>query len=308
LHTLRIIIVMLSTPAAAAAAPRRRLHKRSRFIDDEAAQSGGDSGDDADEGTQGSLEDFIAEPSQAELARVGLVFESSDDDDPMAVLRNARPFARYRRMGADDSARRRPEARPVTPDPGDAALGMPEGAGGQFIALVKGCAWLDSAASLFDSDKSSDLLRRINAGYVQEKYRRQAKEAPARKPGEEVEQPGSLELTAVVDYCVHILTEQLHMLWAGGTHAPGEKVAGSLMRADPAHPAVCQLVSIRDAPLDLSTLLLSLVLAHPRNTRWQDLVLGRKMYRQADLIYLVQIKVRVACVCVLHRCASCCVC
>jgi len=80
------------------------------------------------------------------------------------------------------------------------------------------------------------------------------------------------------------------------------------MRADPAHPAVCQLVSIRDAPLDLSTLLLSLVLAHPRNTRWQDLVLGRKMYRQADLIYLVQIKVRVACVCVLHRCASCCVC
>ncbi len=130
----------------------------------------------------GSPADFIAEPTEDELAEAGLAFHSDDDDDPLAVLRNARPFQTYRRMGAaaaDNGApvqQRRREPRPSTPVFGAAAVASGDTAGiallqsehpcgvdPSFLATVSGCGWLSDVSLLHDADKSqslyADLLR-----------------------------------------------------------------------------------------------------------------------------------------------------
>ena len=76
------------------------------------------------------------------LQQAGLAFQSSDDEDPSAVLREGRPFARNRRMR---------EAKPPEPQIGLAAASGGRGgaagvaeledkAGASFLHLVSGCS------------------------------------------------------------------------------------------------------------------------------------------------------------------------
>lgn len=291
-----------------------------RFLDVEAGVSGaesggsdGDGGDAADADDLGSLADFIADPSPSELEQAGLVFHSSDDEgDPTALLRERRPFARFRAMhegshsppaaaaaaAALSSGRRVREPKPAAPVLGAASLAAGDGAGiaalaasgaePQFLHMVSGCSWLPDVSLLHDEKKSAELYAGILQGYAYEKMvRRQAKPPAALQP------PGQLELTAAVNYCAHILSARLGVLWAGGAPAPGEKAVGSLMRPLSASNNVfCEALTLHGEPLDLTQALLTLVLGHPLNHRWRDLVVGRKLYRHTELTYLVQLQVR----------------
>ena len=256
----------------------------------------------------GSLADFIAEPSSQEMAQAGLAFQSDDDDDALAVLRNARPFHSYRRMGAAAAAAasmplqrtRQRERRPddLHADNAAAESGDVEGMellrtvyGGQvdpsFIAAASGCgAWLTDVSLLHDSEQSRLLHEKVLQGYTYEKVvKRQGKTL-------DVEQAGAMELTACVDYCTHILSQLLGVLWSGGASTPGVQIAGSLMRPDPtSHGMACIELTMSGKPLELSTALLQLVLGHPANKRWRDMVVGRRFYQSNQLVFLVQTRV-----------------
>jgi hypothetical protein len=262
-------------------------------LDVEAAVSGsegeGGSGSDGPEDEDGgSLADFIAEPSAEELEQAGLVFQSSDDEDPTAVLREARPFARNRRMR---------EPKPSEPRIG---LAAGEGAGStagvselgdkaspSFLHLVSGCSgWLPDVSLLFDRERSETLYEAVLQGYTyHNEVVRKAKRTDIAR--------GSLELTAITAYCAHILTVRCGLLWAGGAPSPGSQVPGVLMRPHAQYPrVVCEEVKAHGDPLDLSTLLNGLVLGHPGNEHWRNLAVGRQLYKTHQLVYLVQSQVR----------------
>ena len=256
--------------------------------DEEDAHGAGGGGDSA---SLGSLADFIAEPSAAELEDAGLAFVSSDDEDPTAVLRERRPFARHRRM-------RQPA--PAVPQIGlagaaaggaAAAAGLSELAGTatpNFLHLVSGCSdWLPDVSLLFDQERSDALYQQVVKGY---NYNNQV--VRRAKKDDDIER-GSLELTAVTAYCVHILSQRCDLLWSGGAPTPGVQVPGVLMRPHRAHPrVVCEEVQAHGAPLDLATVLTGLVLGHPGNKHWKNLVVGRQLYKSHQLVYLVQSEVR----------------
>ncbi len=281
-------------------------------MDDEAdASACGSDGEEegvaaAVEESLGSLADFIAEPTEDELAEAGLAFHSDDDDDPLAVLRNARPFQTYRRMGAaaaDNEApvqQRRREPRPSTPVFGAAAVASgdtagiallqsehPGGVDPSFLATVSGCGWLSDVSLLHDADKSQSLYADLLRGYNYDKVaKRQAKSA-------DVALAGLQELTACVTYCTHILANRLGLLWSGCSPTPGMQMAGLLMRPDDAaNGMVCAEVTMHGKPLELSHALLQLVLGHPSNRRWRDIIFGRKLYKSTELIFLTQMQVR----------------
>jgi hypothetical protein len=265
-----------------------------RFLDVEADVSGSDNGSEADEGgsaSVGSLADFIAEPSAEELEEAGLAFVSSDDDDPIAVLRDRRLFARNRRMR---------EPKPAEPQIGLAAAsgGASVGAAGvaelaagtaspNFVHLASGCdGWLPDVSLLFDAERSESLYQQVLLGYNynNQVVRRAKKDASIER--------GNLELTAVTAYCVHILTERCGLLWSGGAPTPGVQVPGVLMRPHTDYPrVVCEEVKAHGVPLDLSTVLTGLVLGHPGNVHWKNLVIGRQLYKSHQLVYLVQSQV-----------------
>lgn len=251
------------------------------FLDAEAAVSGSDgSGDEGGSEAAGSLADFVVEPTAEDFEQAGLTFHSSDDEgDPTAVLRERRPFRRFRRQEAAAAA-------PVLPA-GIAALAARRDAvpGGSFLLLLQGCPWLPDTALLCDPAVSDALWAKVKAGYREEKARRQA------KPLQEEEEFGLLELPACVDYCAHILAVRLGLLWDGESATPGEKVVGTLMRPHSQHSAACELVTAHEKPLDLSTLLLSVVLEHPGNQRWRNLIMGRQLHKASVLPSLVQGKV-----------------
>ncbi len=288
-------------------------------MDDEADASNGSDGEEegvvaaavtADEESLGSLADFIADPTEEELAEAGLAFHSDDDSDPLAVLRNARPFQAYRRMGASAAAavdgapmqqQRRREPRPSTPVFGaaTAALGdsdgialllskHPGGVDPSFLATVSGCSgWLSDVSLLHDADKSESLYADLLRGYNYDKVaKRQAKSA-------DVAQAGLQELTACVTYCTHILAHRLGLLWSGCSPTPGVQMSGLLMRPDDAaNGMVCSEVTMHGKPLELSQALLQLVLGHPSNRRWRDIIFGRKLYKSTELLFLTQMQVR----------------
>ncbi len=287
---------------------------RQRFIDDEADASVADSDDDegaaavaAGHESLGSLADFIAEPSEEEMAQAGLAFDSDDDCDPLAVLRDARPFQAYRRMGAGGAAaaeaapqQRRREPKPAAPELGASTAALGDSAGvallqleygvrldSSFVASAGGCDWLTDVGLLCDGEKSHELYDAVLRGYAYDKtVKRQAKPAGQLRDGLQ-------ELTACADYCTHILAQRLGLLWSGGAPVPGVQVAGCLMLPDPAaHGMVCIEVAMHGKPLELATALLQLVLGHPANKRWRDIVVGRKFYKSGELVYLTQVKVR----------------
>jgi len=287
-----------------------------RFIDDEAEASGSDEGsnDDGDVAAAaheslGSLADFIAEPSEEEMAQAGLAFHSDDDGDPIAVLRNARPFQAYRRMGAGGAAaeaapqQRRRELKPAAPELGTSTAALGDSAGmellqlefgahldSSFVASAGGCEWLTDVALLYDGPKSHELHDALLRGYAYDKtVKRQAKPAGPLSAGLQ-------ELTACADYCTHILSQRLGLLWSGGAPVPGVQTAGCLMLPDPAACGmVCIEATMHGKPLELATALLQLVLGHPANKRWRDIVVGRKYYKSGELVYLAQVKVRQKC-------------
>lgn len=281
-----------------------------RFIDDEAEASGGDDDEEAAaEESLGSLANFIAEPTEEELEEMGLAFHSDDDDNPLAVLRNARPFQSYRRMGAAAAAaaagsssvqQRRWEPRPTTPGFGAAASVVGDSAGiaqllsehggcvdPSFLATVTGCGWLSDVSLLHDASKSESLYADLLRGYRYDKVaKRQAKSA-------DVAQAGMQELTACVTYCTHILAQRLGLLWSGCAPTPGVQTAGLLMRPDDdSKGVVCEELTMHGKPLELSQALLQLVLGHPSNRRWRDIIFGRKLYKSTELIFLTQMQVR----------------
>lgn len=284
----------------------------SRFIDDEAGVSGSDvdecvASSAAEESLDGSLADFIAEPTEEELEEMGLAFHSDDEGDPTAVLRNARPFQSYRRMGAAAESdglpqqHRRWEPRPSTLAFGGvaaaAAVCHPAGVAQllsesadcvdpSFLAIVAGCTWLSDVALLHDASKSESLYADLLRGYHYDKVaKRQAKTA-------DVAQAGLQELTACVSYCTHILAQRLGLLWHGCSPTPGVQMAGLLMRPDAeANGMVCVELLLHGKPLELSQVLLQLVLGHPSNRRWRDIILGRKLYKSTELIFLTQMQV-----------------
>lgn len=286
-----------------------------RFVDDEADASGSACGSDgaeqvgaaaSAEESLGSLADFIVEPTEDELAEAGLAFHSDDDGDPIAALRNARPFQAYRRMGAAaavDGApvqQRRREPRPSTPvfgaataASGDSAgialllCSHPGGVDPSFLATVSGCsAWLSDVSLLHAADKSESLYADLLLGYNYDKVaKRQAKCA-------DVAQAGLQELTACVTYCTHILAHRLGLLWSGCSPTPGVQLSGLLMRPDDAaNGMVCSEVTMHGKPLELSQALLQLILGHPSNRRWRDIIFGRKLYKSTELIFLTQMQV-----------------
>lgn len=293
--------------------------RRSRFIDDEAAASESDvsvseesegegspaaaaSAPAASQQSLGSLADFIAEPSAEEMQHAGLAFHSDEEDDPLAVLRNRRPFQSFRRMGEGAAAQRRREPKPNGPLLGAAAAASGDQNGmsllhteygavdPSFVASVAGCSgWLSDVSLLHDVEMSNHLHAELLKGYTYDKVvKRQGKVDEIDKSD-----AGLMELTACVDYCAHILSEKLGLLWAGGAATPGVQTAGSLMLPDPAaHGLVCVEVTMYHKPLELSAALLLLVLGHPANKRWRDMIVGRKLYQANQLILLVQGKVR----------------
>jgi hypothetical protein len=306
----------------------------SRFIDDEAGVSESEVEECAASSAAGnsepldasSLADFIAEPTEEELQEMGLAFHSDDEGDPTAVLRNARPFQSYRRMGAaaavdgSPQQQRRWEPRPSTLTFGGVAAAavcdsagvaqlLSENAGcvdPSFLATVAGCNWLSDVALLHDASKSESLYADLLRGYHYDKVaKRQAKTA-------DVAQAGLQELTACVTYCTHILAQRLGLLWHGCSPTPGVQMAGLLMRPDAeANGMVCVELMLHGKPLELSQVLLQLVLGHPSNRRWRDIILGRKLYKSTELIFLTQMQVssmalttaRDAC-CSLHSCSD----
>jgi len=255
----------------------------------------------------GSLADFIAEPSSQEMEHEGLAFHSDAEDDPLAVLRDRRPFQSFRHMG-DAAAAAQPRQREPKPASASsqgaaaaaaAANGAPDMArlasvydavDPSFVAAVSGCrCWLTDVSLLHDAACSDALHAKLMKGYTYDKVvKRQGKVDELDKS-----EAGLMELTACVDYCTHILAQQLGLLWAGGAPTPGVQTAGSLMLPDPtAAGLVCVEVTMHDKPLELSIALLQLVLGHPANIRWRDMVVGRKLYQNSQLIFLVQGKVR----------------
>ena len=283
-----------------------------QFIDDEADASGSDSdegaaaSESAAKESLGSLADFIAEPTEEELEEMGLAFHSDDDDNPLAVLRNARPFHSYRRMGGAAAAagslsvqQRRWEPRPTTPQFGAAASVVGDSASisqllsehadvdPSFLAAVAGCSWLSDVSLLHDASKSESLYADLLRGYHYDKVaKRQAKSA-------DVAQAGLQELTACVTYCTHILAQRLGLLWSGCSPTPGVQMAGLLMRPDTeSKGVVCVELTMHGKPLELSQALLQLVLGHPSNRRWRDIIFGRKLYKSTELIFLTQMQVR----------------
>lgn len=298
---------------------------RPRFVDDEAAGSESDSdvsvqeesenADDAPAASQqslGSLADFIAEPSSQEMEHAGLAFHS-DDENPLAVLRDRRPFRSFRRMeegggaAAASAAAASSLPRRRVPKPATAQLGAATAADGDvegmallqstyggavdssFVSSVAGCSsWLTDVSLLHDESMLEQLHGKLLQGYTYDRVvKRQGKVDQLNKT-----EAGLMELTACVDYCTHILSEKLCLLWSGGACTPGVQTAGSLMLPDPAaHGMVCVEATMHGKPLDLSAALLQLVLGHPGNIRWRDMVVGRKLYVNSQLIFLVQNKV-----------------
>jgi hypothetical protein len=269
------------------------------FLDDEAACSGADDEEEGDrhhvdEESLGSLADVIAEPSSEELQQAGLSFQSESDEDEKdvtAILRERRPFNRFRRI---------PEPRSIsTPlsaaaaaavaasDPSDDCDNELPSDQTTFHYVASGCKWLTEIDLLHDAAKSAEQLAEIAKGYAHDKAaRRQARGSNSSAA------TGLLELTSCVNYCVHILTVRLGLQWAGGTPAPGEKSAGLLMRPVSEYGnVVCEEITVRGEPMDIAQVIHNLVLAHPANFRWRDLVIGRRLYKVNDLIYLVQMGV-----------------
>ena len=134
------------------------------------------------------------------LDRGGLAFDEppphlafpDEDVDPVAVLRNRHPF-----RGVGMAAGLRP-VHPVAPvsAPPPLVVGLDP-----FFArrVADAGAWLPDAAVLFDQERSDYLWGRVRVGYAYEKeVRRQAK-------GSVTQDPGMLELTACVDYCLFIV-------------------------------------------------------------------------------------------------------
>ncbi len=293
-----------------------RSSRRPRFIDDEADASDADSDDDegaaavaAGHESLGSLAEFIADPSEEEMAQAGLAFHSDEDGDPLAVLRDARPFQAYRRMGAGGAEstaaasapqQRRREPKPAARQLDDTSVALGDSAGmellqleygvhldSSFVASAGGCDWMTDVGLLYDGAKSHELYDAVLRGYAYDKtVKRQAKPVGQLRDGLQ-------ELTACADYCTHILAQRLGLLWSGGAPVPGVQVAGCLMLPDPAaHGMVCIEAAMHGKPLELATALLQLVLGHPANKRWRDIVVGRKFYKSGELVYLTQVKVR----------------
>jgi hypothetical protein len=283
------------------------------FLEGEADESGGGGGSSGDEGgsaadgqeSAGSLADFVVEPTAEDFEQAGLTYHSSEDEgDPTAVLRETHPFRRFRLLEPEPAvpvlgASRAASAGGRLPA-GLAAVAAQRKARGNdsFMLLLANCPWLPDAALLHDAAMSDELWRQVQEGYKQERARRQAKQLDGTE--------GLLELTACMDYCVHIVSVRLGLLWHGAPTAPGEKVCGSLMRPYSEHPVACELVTAHGRPLELGTLLLSIVLEHPSNERWRNIVIGRKMHRSNELLTLVQGKVRERLAHCLVRCVPLC--
>lgn len=249
----------------------------------------------------GSLAGFLADPSEQELAQAGLVFVSSDDDaDPAAVLRERRPFARFRRQPEAPAAAPPPAA--LFADDSQAQPGCADStarASAAFVELARACSgWLPDVSLLHDSDKSAALYQQVLAGYAYVKLAvRQAKGAS------ELPERGLSELSACVQYLVHILSECLQLRWQGGhMERAGATMEGVLMRPHPDHPTlVCQPVCAREQPLSLHAAVFNLVLQHPANACWHDLVLGKRFFR--DIVYLVHQQVNKPCTATGTACA-----